>query len=332
MPHTRNHQLGILVILPVLFLFVSTEQTAPPKRDPLPSWSDGPKKRAILEFVKAVTTKGSPDFVPVAERVATFDNDGTLWCEKPTIQAVFTFEGIKKRAAKHPEWKTTQPFKAALEGDSDYLHKAGTKEILKLILASHANITQTQFRKEAAQFFATAKHPKFHVPYKKMTYQPMLELLEYLRANGFKTYICSGGGIYFMRVVTEEIYDIPPENVIGSSIALKLQTAQGKVIFLRLERIVSVNDREEKPVNIQLHIGRVPIFAAGNVKSGGDIAMLQYCQSNSRRTMQLMVYHDDAKREYAYDEPNNESLNAARKHGWTVISMKNDWGKIFSFE
>ncbi len=297
--------------------------------DPLPSWKDTKVKQRILAFVKSVTDKDSPDYIPPQDRIATFDNDGTLWCEKPTVEVVFTLARLKAMAAKDPTLKEKQPFKAALEGDHEYFHKAGMKAVLELVLATHGDMAHAQFVEEARAFFKTARHPRFGVPYQKLAYQPMVEVLRYLRANGFQTWICSGGWMDFMRIVSQEAYGIPPQQAIGSSLKLKWVEKDGKHVLWILRQLLTFCDEDDKPVNIELHIGKRPVFAAGNVRSGGDIAMLTYCQGSKYRTLQLMVNHDDSEREYAYSEPNNASLNAARKGGWTVVSMKNDWQTIF---
>jgi hypothetical protein len=300
------------------------------QKDPLPSWKDGKAKKAILDFVAAVTRKGGPDYIPPEDRIATFDNDGTLWCEKPTVEVVFTLARLKAMATRDPTLKEKQPFKAALEGDHEYFHKAGVKAVLELVVATHGNLSQTQFEEEARAFFKSAKHPRFGLPYPQVVYRPMVELLRYLRANGFQTWICSGGWMDLMRVFTPQAYGIPPQQVIGSSLKKKFLEKDGKYVLWILAQLLTLNDQEDKPVNIALHIGKRPVFAAGNVRSGGDIAMLRYCQGSKYRTLQLMVNHDDAEREYAYAEPNSASLNAARQGGWTVVSMKNDWQTLFA--
>ena len=233
---------------------------------------------------------------------------------------------------EHPDWQDRQPYKAALEGDTHYLKEAGMSAILELLGATHAGVTQREFRKMVMQFFATAEHPDLGVPYTDVGYQPMRELLDYLRANDFEVYICSGGGVYFMRVIAEQLYGVPPENVIGSSPVLAFRELRSGTQLDRTAELNSFNDREVKAANIELHIGRMPIFAAGNVRSGGDIAMLRYCQSNHRPNFQLLIDHDDAEREYAYAEASNASFNAAQKNGWTVVSMARDWKKVFAFE
>jgi phosphoserine phosphatase len=313
-------------------LAAPTGLVQPEPADPLPSWNDTAAKKAILAFVKKVTTRGSPDFVPVADRIATFDNDGTLWYEKPTVEVVFTLARLKAMAAKDPTLRKKQPFKAALEGDHEYFHKAGVKAALDLVVATHGDMSQDQFEEEARTFFKASRHPKFGVPYPQTAYRPMVELLQYLRAHGFQTWICSGGWMDLMRAMTQEAYGIPPQQVIGSSLKKKMVEKDGKYVLWILAQLLTLCDQEDKPVEIALHIGKRPVFAAGNVRSGGDIAMLRYCQGRKGPSFQLMVNHDDSKREFAYREKDDASLKAARKYGWTVVSMKDDWKKVFAFE
>jgi len=320
-----------VVILPVVLGEVSPASVQP-AADPLPSWKDTATKKAIVDYVNAITKKDGPDYVPPADRIATFDNDGTMWCEKPTVEVVFSEVRLKALAAKDPTLKEKQPFKAVLERDEEYLHKAGMKALLEVVLLTHGNMPQADFDKEASEFFKTARHPKFGVPYQQLAYQPMVELLQYLRANGFQTWICSGGTMDLMRAFTQETYGIPPQQVIGSSMKKKSMEKDGKRILILLGELLEFCDEDDKPVEIGLHIGKRPIFAAGNVKSGGDIAMLEYCQGNKYKSLQLMVNHDDAVREFAYAEPKRESLNAAEKYKWHVVSMKNDWQKVFAFD
>ena len=302
---------------------------SPLATDPLPSWNDAAAKQAITAFVEKVTKAGSPDFVPVAERIATFDNDGTLWAEQPVIQGAFLMYRLNKLAQKDPSIRQRQPFKAAFEHDADYLKEEGMPAILELVAATDAGMSQEEFEANVNEFFATAKHPTLKRPFQELAYQPMVELLRYLRANGFKTYICSGGGIDFMRVISAELYGIPPEQVIGSSRKKDLQQNDGRWDLARTGTLNSFNDKEIKPVNIDLHIGRKPLLAGGNERSGGDIAMLRYSQSRKGPSLQLLVEHNDADREFSYDEPDNASLNAAKESGWTVVSMKDDWKTIF---
>lgn len=297
--------------------------------DPLPSWNNGEVKQSIIEFVSRVTTENSPDFVPVADRIATFDNDGTLWAEQPVVQGMFVLGKLQAMAAADRTLTERQPFQAALEGDVEYFKQAGEAAIMELLTATHTNMTQEQFQQEVQQFFATGIHPTLNVPYTKVTYKPMIELLEYLRDNQFQTWICSGGGIDFMRVVSQSLYGIPPEQVIGSSGKEEFIQQDGKYVIWRLPEIARINDHAGKPIGIDLHIGKRPVFAAGNERTGGDIAMLTYSQGRSGASFQLLINHDDAQREFAYQEPDNASLNAAEANGWQVVSIKNDWKTVF---
>ena len=300
----------------------------------LPSWNEGPTKAAILDFVADVTTPGGPDFVPVTERIAVFDNDGTLWVEQPIYtQAAFAFDRLKALAPEHPEWKTQQPFKAALEGDRATLADAGERGLVALIMATHAGVTTDQFAAEVTDWLATAQHPRFQRPYLRLVYQPMVELLEYLRANGFKTFIVSGGGVDFMRPWAEGSYGVPPEQVVGSSIKTAFELRDGKPVLVKLPEVEFVDDKAGKPVGIHRFIGRRPIAAFGN--SDGDLQMLQWTTIGAPgRRFGLIVHHDDAEREYAYDRDSHvgrldQALDAAPAAGWTVVSMKQDWRAVF---
>lgn len=305
---------------------------AEPGRDPLPSWKDGKTKQAILTFVADVTNKDGPKYVSPEERIATFDNDGTLWCEQPVVQFVFVVDRLKQIIEQKPELPDKPAVAAALKGDIAYFERAGEPALAEIIFLTHAGMTVDEFDGLAAKFFKTAKHPKYGVLLKEATFLPMRELLAYLRDNGFKTYICSGGGIEFMRVVSQEIYGIPPEQVIGSAGVLHYQEENGKAVLTKTPKLLTFNDKQGKPAGIALHIGRVPIFAAGNVRTGGDIAMLRYSQSSKHPSLQLLVNHDDADREFAYSEKDSRSLNAAKEYGWTVVSIKDDWNVVFSFK
>jgi hypothetical protein len=290
-----------------------------------------------VEFVAKVTTEGSPDFVPVTERIATFDNDGTLWAEQPMyFQLIFALDRVKALAPQHPEWKTKEPFASLLKGDVKGALVGGEKAIAEIVMATHAGMTTGDFEKIVKDWIAAAKHPKTGKPYTEMVYQPMLELLAYLRANGFKTFIVSGGGIEFMRSWTEKVYGIPPEQVVGSSIKTKYEMRDGKPVLVRLPGIDFVNDKAGKPVGINSHIGRRPIAAFGN--SDGDQQMLEWTQAGGGDRLMMLVHHDDAEREWAYGAKSNIGtfsdalMEEAKKNGWTVISMKNDWNRIFLFE
>ncbi|PYK85436.1 MAG: haloacid dehalogenase, partial [Verrucomicrobia bacterium] len=306
-------------------------------QEPLPSWNDGPTKQSITDFVAKVTKEGSPDFVPVAERIATFDNDGTLWCEQPMyFQLFFALDRVKTLAPQHPEWKTKEPFASLLKGDVKGALAGGEHAILEIIVATHAGMTTAEFEKIVADWIATAKHPKFKRPYTECIYQPMVELLAYLRANGFKTFIVSGGGIEFMRPWTEKVYGIPPEQVVGSSIKTKYEMRDGKPVLMRLPEMNFIDDKAGKPVGINSHIGRRPIAAFGN--SDGDQQMLEWTQAGSGARLMMLVHHDDAAREFAYGAESkigtfsDALMVEAKKDGWTVISMKDDWKTIFAFE
>ena len=299
----------------------------------LPSWNNGPAKTAILEFVGCVTTKGSADFVPIQERIATFDNDGTLWAEKPYyFQLQFALDRVKALAPKHPEWREKQPFKAALENDLPTLLKSGEKGLLELVMATHTGMITDEFEGIVKEWIRTARHPKTKRPYTEMVYQPMLELLDFLRAKGFKVYIASAGGVEFMRPWSERVYGIPPEQVIGSSIRTTLEIREGKPVLVRLPEIDFIDDKAAKPVGIHKHIGRRPIAAFGN--SDGDLQMLQWTAAGPGRRLALIVHHTDAEREWAYDKDTHvgrldKALVEASKGGWTVVDMKRDWKTIF---
>ena len=302
--------------------------------DGLPSWNDGAAKSAIVDFVQRVTKEGGPDFVAPAERIAVFDNDGTLWAEQPVyFQVAFALDQVKALAPKHPEWKTTQPFKAVLDGDMKTLAASGTKGILQIVAVSHAGMTTDEFAKSVADWIATARHPKLQRPYTELVYQPMLELLDYLRANGFKTFIVSGGGVEFMRVFAERVYGIPPEQVIGSSGMVKLETgADGKPVLVKQAKVEFIDDGPGKPVGINRFIGRRPILAFGN--SDGDQQMLEWTAAGSGPRFMGIVHHTDAGREWAYDRASSvgkldKALDEASQRGWTVVSMKDDWKTIF---
>jgi len=308
--------------------------------DPLPSWNDGASKRSIVAFVEKVTQPGSLDFVPPAERIATFDNDGTLWCEQPVpVQLYFALDRVKALAPQHPEWKTQEPFASMLKGDFKAALAGGDHAVLDLMLTTHAGMTTVEFEKIVRDWIATARHPATGKLFTEMTYQPMVELLAYLRTKGFKNFIVSGGGIEFMRPWTEKAYGIPPEQVIGSSIKTKFEMRGGKPVLLRMAQLNFNDDKDGKPVGINQHIGRRPIAAFGN--SRGDREMLEYTQGGTGLRFMLLVLHDDAAREYAYGPAlglPDVTLGAfpqalyeqAKSDGWTIVSMKDDWKQIFA--
>jgi phosphoserine phosphatase len=300
--------------------------------DPLPSWNDGPVKQAIIDFVTRATTEGNPGYIPPEERIATFDNDGTLWQEKPVVQAEFLKEQVEARVKEDASLAKRHPFKAVLEGDLALLSTLTEPELMELIAATHAGTTQEEFAREAKAFFQSARHPKLGVPYTQLTYVPMQELLHYLRANGFQTWLCSGGGTDFMRVISEDTYGVPPQQVIGSDLKEKFDEDRGHPVLRREARVDHINDKAGKPVGIEQRIGRRPVFAAGNVRSGGDIQMLQYTKEQPRPGFALLIHHDDAQREFVYEEKNDASMKAAREGGWTVVSMRNDWKRVFPGE
>ena len=302
--------------------------------DPLPSWNDGPTKKSITDFVARITREGGPDFVAVPERIATFDNDGTLWSEQPYyFQLAFAIDRVKAMLPQHPEWKTKQPFKALLEGDKKTLAAAGEMGLLPIISVTHSGMTVEDFSKTVIDWTKTARHPRFNRPYTELVFQPMLELLAYLRANGFKTFIVSGGGVEFMRPWMERVYGIPPEQVVGSSGEVKFQLgAGGKPELLKIGKIEFVDDGPGKPVGINRFIGRRPIFAFGN--SDGDLQMLQWTVAGTGARFAGLVHHTDEVREYAYDRTSavgklDKALDEATAKGWTVVDMKQDWKTVF---
>jgi hypothetical protein len=306
-----------------------------PGADPLPSWNEGEPRQDIITFVQSVANQNSPDYVSPAARIAVFDNDGTLWSEQPLyIQLAFALDRVKALAPEHPEWRTTQPFQAVLEDDHKALGAAGLKGLLQLVAATHSGMTSDEFDRTARDWFATARHPRFKRPYTDLAYKPMVELLGYLRANGFKTYIVSGGGIEFMRIISEPLYGIPPEQVIGSSGKLKYELRGGAPVIVRLPELDFFDDKEGKPVAIQKFIGQRPIAAFGN--SDGDQQMLQWTAAGPGSRLMLLVDHTDAEREFRYRvSPMGRLdlvLDEAHRRGWTVVSMKDHWKRIFVFE
>jgi phosphoglycolate phosphatase-like HAD superfamily hydrolase len=301
--------------------------------DPLPSWNDGDARTAIITFVTQVTTSGLPTYVEPAKRIATFDNDGTLWSEQPLyFQFQFAIDRVKALAPEHPEWKDQEPFKHLLEGDMAGLLAGGEKALLPVLVTAHAGITTEEFRDIVRDWLATARHPKTGLPYNKMVYQPMLEVLAYLRANGFKTFIVSGGGVEFMRAFAEEAYGIPPEQVIGSQGKLKYELRDGKPVLLKLPEVQFIDDGPGKPAGIQTFIGHRPLAAFGN--SDGDQQMLQWTKAGTGARFALIVHHTDAEREWAYDRTSHigkldKALDEAKEKKWTVVDMKKDWKTIY---
>jgi phosphoglycolate phosphatase-like HAD superfamily hydrolase len=316
----------------VLFFLVSTLAAA----QVLPSWNDGEAKTRVVHFVQAVSFKNSKDYVPSADRIAVFDNDGTLWAEQPMyFQFIFMLDQVKAAAPKHPEWKDNAVFQALASHDREGLAKLGQKPVLELMGQANSGMTVGEYDKTIHDWLAKARHPKFKRPYTDLTYQPMKELLAYLRANGFKTYIVSGGSVEFMRPWAEKAYGIPPEQVIGSQQEVKFEMKDGKPVLTREPKFAFIDDGPGKPVGIYRSIGRRPIAAFGN--SDGDLQMLQVTAAGPGRSLVLIVHHDDAEREFAYDRESHigkldKAWDEAKSKGWIVVSMKSDWKKIFSFE
>lgn len=301
----------------------------------LPSWNDGPTKRSIVDFVRRVTTTGGPQFVKLEDRIAVFDNDGTLWSEQPMLfQFAFAIDRLKALAPQHREWKDKQPFAAVLEGDMKAVAAGGEHAIAELVMVTHAGTTTDQFSRIVRDWIASARHPRFDRPYTDLIFQPMLELLAYLRANGFKTFVVSGGGVEFLRVWVERVYGIPPEQVVGSSIVTNFEMLAGVPVLTRLPKINFIDDNAGKPVGINMHIGRRPLAAFGN--SDGDLQMLQWTTDDTGSRFGLLVHHTDSVREYAYTATPfgklDVALMEAKANGWTVVDMKRDWNRIYPFE
>jgi phosphoglycolate phosphatase-like HAD superfamily hydrolase len=327
---TRRSLLRLLVVV-LLGTGAATAQA--PQPDPLPSWNDGRTKQAIVDFVRRVTTPG-PDFVAPAERIATFDNDGTLWAEQPIyFQFAFALDEVRRVAPQHPEWRDTEPFRSVIAGDMKGVMESGHKGLLEILAVSHSGMTTFAYNRTVADWFETARHPTKHVLYLDLVYQPQLELLAYLRANGFKTFIVSGGGIEFMRVFADKSYGIPPEQVVGSSGVTKFEmAADGKPVLMKEPKVEFIDDGPGKPVGIDRFIGRRPIFAFGN--SDGDLQMLEWTAAGDGLRFMGIVHHTDAEREWAYDRQSrvgrlDKALDAADARGWTVVDMKRDWRTVF---
>jgi phosphoglycolate phosphatase-like HAD superfamily hydrolase len=320
---------NIMAVLAITFASLTLARAA----DPLPSWNDGAAKKSIVEFVAKITKEGSPDFVPAPEHIATFDNDGTLWCEQPMyVQLAFALDRIKVLAPQHPEWKDQEPFKAVLDGDMKAVAASGVKGMLQITEATHSGITTDEFQQILSDWLKTAQHPKYQRLYTDLVYQPMLELLSYLRDNGFKTFIVTGGGIEFVRAFAEQRYGIPPEQVVGSYGELEPQMKEGKLVLMKMPKVGFIDDGPGKPVGISNFIGRRPIFAFGN--SDGDQEMLEYTTAGDGPRFAGLVHHTDAEREFAYDRDSHmgkldKAWDEARQKGWTVVDMKNDWKSVF---
>jgi phosphoglycolate phosphatase-like HAD superfamily hydrolase len=343
---TRRNVAAICLMASLLFLIPActsgsssdspspaAEGQAAALANPLPSWNDGEVKSSIVAFVESVTNAASPNYVPAPERVAVFDNDGTLWSEQPIyFQFFFALDRIRAMAPEHPEWQDQQPFKAILESDFDTVMAGGRHAIEEILLTSHSGMTTAEFEQLVSEWIATARHPTTERLFTQMVYQPMLELLAYLRANDFKTYIVSGGGIEFMRPWVQEAYGILPEEVVGSSFKVEFEMRDDGPVLMHLDEINFVNDKAGKPVGISRFIGRRPIFAFGN--SDGDLQMLQWTAGRDGASFMGIVHHTDAEREWAYDRESHighldEALNEASEHGWTIVDMKRDWAAIY---
>jgi phosphoserine phosphatase len=342
----KNHRLSITIFLAVLLLSgcnqnesetasdaVEVSSSSSDNADPLPSWNEGSAKSSIISFVQQVSDPQSAEFVKPEDRIATFDNDGTLWAEQPAyFQLFFVIDRIKAMESDHPEWKNEQPFKAVLENDMHTLGEQGMGGLMKLLMATHSGMTTDEFDSLVGEWMTSAKHPVTGMGYTDMTYQPMLELINYLQANDFDVFIVSGGGIDFMRTWAEQIYGIPKNQIIGSTIKTEFDSNNGQPRILRKAEIEHIDDKEGKPVTIQKFIGRKPIFAAGN--SDGDLQMLQWTDSNQLPSLQVYVHHTDSVREYAYDRNSSigrldKGLDEARDKGWVLIDMKDDWNQIY---
>ncbi len=311
-------------------LAVVVSAPAWPATDPLPGWRDSPVRQRILAFVTTVTTPGNPGYVTPSERIAVFNDDGTLWPEKPLAQGMFALQRLRSVAGEHPEWQTQLPFKAALELGSKYLEVASDQAVFQLIAAAYAGRTQDAFRKDVREFFATARHPRFKQPYTHLVYVPMRELINYLKASGFRVFISTAGSIDLVRVLAEELYAVPADDVIGSSVVSTLREEDGRLVLRRLGSVHALNDGPRKPIAIDSHVGRRPILAVGNVGSGGDIDMLRYSEQPDVPNLQVLIRHDDFDREFAYEEPDGASVRAANANGWLLVSMRYDWLQLFS--
>ncbi len=333
--------LGLRSMAALILILLGTAH-ANAQRDPLPSWNDGPAKHAILKFAKDTTDRNSPSYVEQRDRIATFDQDGTLWTEHPLYaQAMFALDRVGKLAPQHPEWRQQQPFEAVLDGNRQAMGKFTEADWLQIIAVTHAGMSTKAFNGLVAQWLATAKAPRFNRPYTDLIYQPMLEVMRYLREKGFRTYIVTGGGQAFVRAYSEQVYGVPPEQVVGSSIVTKYQQIDGKPVLMREPKVFFVDDGPGKAVGIDLFIGKRPIAAFGN--STGDAEMLEWTQAGEGSRLMMLVHHDDAKREYAYGPAgelpethvgtfSDELMAQAKKEGWIVISMEKDWKRIFSFD
>jgi len=329
----RNAAIGLALL--TLAACASTDPITA-EVDPLPSWNPTPVKNALIDFVEGVSTEGDPRYLPPGERIATFDNDGTLWAEQPIyFEILFALDRVRAMEADHPEWRTEEPYASVIANDPARLAGLSQADLVKIIAVTHAGMTETAFDADAKEWFATARHPKFDKPFPALVYQPQLELLRYLRANGFETFIVSGGEVDFMRAFAPEAYGIPPEQIMGTTLGYRFQEVDGQPVIERLPEVMVNGDNVGKPVNIHLHIGKKPVLAFGN--SDGDLQMLQYTDTGDGPRMMLLLHHDDAVREFAYDRQSHvgrldKAWDEAKQRGWIVVSMKNDFATIFPAE
>ncbi len=299
--------------------------------DPLPAWRDGAHKARILDYVARVTTPGSRDYITPAERIAVFGDDGTLWPERPSPQGLFALQRLRTLAPRRPAWRDTLPFRAALELGDRYLQEATTADLTRLVAAVGAGQTQDDFRHEIEAYLAIAGHPRLQAPLQGLAYVPMRELVNHLRANGFRCFVVTAGSIEVSRAMAAALYAIPADDVIGSSVVMTVREEDERLVLRRLETLHALNDAATRPLAVELHVGRRPVLAIGHIGTGGDITMLRYSQTQSRPTLQLLLRHDDFEREYAYDEADGASLDAAHRHGWMVVSMRHGWRRVFTF-
>jgi phosphoserine phosphatase len=300
--------------------------------EPLPGWRDAPARKRLLEFVTTVTTPGGAGYVTPVERIAVFDDDGTLWPEKPRAQGMFALQRLRTLAGRHPEWRTQLPYAGALELGDKYFQEAGEADTFQLLATAYAGRTQDDFRQDARAYFATARHPRYDRPFTQLAYGPMRELVSHLRANGFRVFVTSAGSVELARILAGEMFGIPPDDVLGSSVVSTLREEDGGLVLRRLATVHGLNDGPVKPLTVDAHVGGRPILVVGNVGSGGDIPLLRYSRQGGRLTLQVLVRHDDFEREYAYDEPDGASLKAANEQGWLVVSMRHDWLRVFGAE
>lgn len=314
----------LLVLLGIAILSPESRAT-----EALPGWRPSPVRDRLLAFVTAVSTPGTASYVTPAERIAIFDDDGTLWPEKPRAQGMFALQRLRDIAGQHPEWRTLLPYAGALELGSKFMHEATEAEAFQLLAAAHAGRTQDAFRQDVRDYFATARHPRFDQPYTQLAYGPMRELIGHLRANGFRVFISTAGSVELVRVLAEEMFGIPPDDVLGSSVVSTLREEDGQLVLRRLATVHGLNDGATRPLTIDAHLGRRPILAVGNAGSGGDIPMLRYSQQAGRPNLQVLVRHDDFEREYAYDDPDGASVRTANERGWLLVSMRYDWLRVF---